>query len=75
MSRTLPLHTCDVCGKTTFCWNCGDHYECNSCCQLPHNNNGTDSPQRVEGYCRTGGIHRPGYLKWVKKYRNPGIKI
>lgn len=69
MSRTLPLHVCDICGKTTFCWNCGDHYECNICYD------GIDSPMRVEGHCMTGEVSRKGYLEWVKKYRNPKIKI
>lgn len=69
MSRTLPLKTCDKCGKTTFCWNCGDHYECNKCY------NGSDTPLRVEGNCMTGGIHKKGYLKWVKEYRDSKIKV
>ena len=49
--------------------NCGDHYECNNCYD------GLDPQVRVEGHCMTGGISRKGYLEWVKKYRNPKIKI
>jgi len=69
MSRTLPLHTCSICKKLTFCWRCKTGYKCNKCYD------GTDTPVRVEGNCKTRQKAKKSYLKWAKTYRNSKIKI
>lgn len=73
MSRTLPLHTCSICGKTTFCHCCGDHFECQECFTESRPDFKEYSP-RVEDHCRTGQASKKGYLKWIKQYKNNKIK-